>query len=156
MNAIRGNDRIRHRGCAVGKSQSDTVVDLIESNQPMAQLDAFVGDRPDERSVQVAAMGEQIGRTEPLLGGFAENHVELHVARSPVPVVPGARVERLCSQSFFESELAQDLHGIAADLDSRTDPRELRGLLVHRDIDADPPQRRGARETAHPGTDDCD
>jgi hypothetical protein len=54
---------------------------------------------------------------------------------------------------LFESKLAQDLHGIAANLNSSAESRELRGLLVHGDVDANAPQgcRRG--KAAHPGTD---
>ena len=104
--------------------------------------------------MQVAAMGQQIGRAEFLLGALAEDHVELDFAGTPVPVVPGARIERLRAQLCLEPEPAQHLHGIAADLDAGAEPGELARLLIHGDVDADPPQRRRGRKTAHARADD--
>jgi hypothetical protein len=139
MNAVRCNDRIRNRGCTIGKGQPDAAVALIQSDQPVAQLDAFVRNYAGQRGVQVSAMGEQIGRAKFLFGALAENHVEFDFACSPVPVVPGARVEGLFAQSGFEPQPTQNLHGVAADLNSGPKPDELRSLLVHRDIDTCPP-----------------
>jgi hypothetical protein len=56
------------------------------------------------------------------------------------------------AQFRLEPEFAQNLHGIAADLNSRSKPAELRGLLVHGDVDADALQRRRRSEAAHAGT----
>ena len=61
--------------------------------------------------MQIAAMCQQIGRTEFLLGAFAENHVEFDFAGTPIPVVPGARIEGLRAQFCLEPEPAQHLHG---------------------------------------------
>ncbi len=99
-------------------------------------------------------MRQQIGRAEFLFGALAKNHVEFDFAGAPVAVVPGARVEGLRAQSRFQSQPAQHLHGIAADLDAGANPRELRRLLVDGDIDAHPPQRSGGREPTHAGADD--
>src|ERR1700682_3915442 len=93
-------------------------------------------------SVQVPTMSQQIGRTKFLLGGLTKNHVEFDLACSPVPVVPGARIEGLSAQSRFEPQPTQNLHGVPADLNSGAKPDELRSLLAHRDIDPYPPQRR--------------
>src|SRR6266446_1493709 len=153
MNAVRSNDRIRNRDCTVGKSQSDAAVDLIQSDQSVAQLDEFVRNGAGQLGVQVSTMSEQIRRTKFLFGGLTENHVEFDFARSPVPVVPGARVEGLFAQSRFEPQPTQNLHGVAADLNSGAEPDELRSLLVHRDIDTYPPEGRRRSEAAHAGAD---
>src|SRR5436190_8766286 len=91
MNAVRSDDRIRNRDCAIGKSQSHAAVDLLQSDQPVAQLDAFVRNYAGQGGVQVSTMGKQIGRAKFLFGALTENHVEFDFAGSPVPVVPGAR-----------------------------------------------------------------
>src|ERR1700682_2090784 len=98
-------------------------------------------------------MSQQIGRGEPSFGALTENNVEFGFAGSPVPVVPRARVEGLFAQSRFEPEPPQNLHGVAADLNSGAEPDELRSLLVHGDINADPPQGRRGGEAAHAGAD---
>src|SRR5712672_1230209 len=154
MNAVCSNDRIRNRDGTIGKSQPDAAVALIQSDQFVAQLDAFVRNDAGQRGVQVSTMGEQIWRAKFPFGALTENHVEFDFARSPVPVVPGARVEGLFAQSRFEPKPAQNLHGVAADLNSGPKPDELRSLLVHRDIDTyPPPQGRRGGETAHAGPD---
>jgi len=99
-------------------------------------------------------MSPQIGRAKLLFGALTENHVEFDSARSPVPVVPGAGIEGLCAQSRFEPQPTQNLHGVAADLNSGAEPDELRSLLVHRDIDAYPPEGCRGSEAAHAGADD--
>jgi hypothetical protein len=101
-------------------------------------------------------MGEQIWRAKLTFGALTKNHVEFDFAGSPVPVVPGARVEGLTAQSRFQPQPAQNLHGVAADLNSGAEPDELRSLLVHRDIDTYPPQGRRSSKAAHAGTDDRD
>jgi hypothetical protein len=99
-------------------------------------------------------MGEQIWRAKFLFGALTENHVEFDFACSRVPVVPGTRVEGLFAQSRFEPKPTQNLHGVAANLNSGPKPDELRSLLVHRDIDTyPPPQGRRGGETAHAGPD---
>jgi hypothetical protein len=98
-------------------------------------------------------MGQQIWRAKFLFGALAENHVEFDFACSRVPVVPGTRVEGLFAQSRFEPKPTQNLHGVAANLNSGPKPDELRSLLVHRDIDTYPPQGRRGGETAHAGPD---
>ena len=153
MNAVRSNDRIRNRDCTIGKRQSHAAVALLQSDQPVAQLDAFVRNYAGQGGVQVPTMGKQIGRAKFLFGALAENHIEFDFACSPVPVVPGAWVEGLFAQSRFEPQPSQNLHGIAADLNSGAEPDELRSLLVHRDIDTHPPEDRRGSEAAHAGAD---
>ena len=154
MNAVRANHRIGDRDRPIGEGQPDAVAGLIQSDQSMAQPDVFVGHRTCERGVQIAAMSQQIGRSEHALGAFAENHVELDFAGSPVPVVPGARIEGLRAQSLLEPKLAQNLHGVAADLNAGANPGELRRLLVHHDVEAQAPERGSSRKPAHAGADD--
>jgi hypothetical protein len=101
-------------------------------------------------------MSQQIRRAKFLFGYLAENHVEFDFAGAPIPVVPGARVKGLLAQSRFESKLAQNLHGVAANLNSSAEPAELRGLLVHRDVDTDAPQRGRRGEAAHASTNNGD
>src|SRR5260370_31359210 len=151
MNAVCSNDRICNSEFAIGKSKPHAAVALIQSDQPVAQLDGFVGNYAGQRGVQVATMGEQIWRAKFLFGALTENLVEFDFACSPVPVVPGARVEGLFAQSRFEPKPTQNLHGVAADLDSGPTPDELRGLLVHRAIDTYTPQGRRGSEAAHAG-----
>src|SRR3981081_3581403 len=114
MNAVRSNDRICNRGCTIGKSQSDAIVDLIQSDQPVAQLDVFVRNGAGQGGVQVSTMSQQIGCAKLTFGALTENHVEFDFACSPVPVVPGARVEGLSAQSRFEPQPTQNLHRVAA------------------------------------------
>ncbi len=128
--------------CAIGKCQANAIADLIESDQLVVEPDHLIGNGAGERRMQVAAMRQQIRRAELLLGALAKNHVELDFAGAPVAVVPGARIERLRAQARFQSEAAQHLHGVAADLDAGAEPRELRRLFVDGDVDADLPQRR--------------
>src|SRR5258708_29463843 len=99
MNAVRSDDRICDRDCTVGKSQSHAVVGLIQSDQSVAQLDVFGRKYAGQGGVQVPTMSQQIGRAKLAFGALTENHVEFDFACSPVPVVPGARVEGLFAQS---------------------------------------------------------
>ncbi len=153
MNAVSPDDSIRNRDGTIGKSQPDAAVDLLQSDQPVTELDLFVRNCAGQRGMQVSTMGEQIWRAKLAFGALTENHVEFDFARSPVPVVPGARVEGLFAQSRFEPQPTQNLHGVAADLNSGAKPDESRRLLVHRDIDTHPPQGRSGSEAAHAGTD---
>src|SRR5467141_3856477 len=137
MNTVCSNDRIRNRDCTIGKSQPDAAVALIQSDQSVTELDVFVRNDAGQRGVQVSTMGEQIWRAKFLFGALTENHVEFDFACSPVPVVPGARVEGLFAQSRFEPQPTQNLHGVAADLNSGAQPQGCRGS-----------------EAAHAGADD--
>src|SRR3979411_3107431 len=94
MNAVRADDRIHDCGRAIGKRYSDAIACLVQTYQFGAQLGAFAGNRTGESRVQVATVSQQIRRAELLFGALAENHVEFDFAGSPIPVVPGARVER--------------------------------------------------------------
>jgi hypothetical protein len=93
MHAVRADDRIGVSRCAIGKAQANAFADLIKSDQFMTEPDAFGRHGAGERGVQVAAMGQQIGRAEFLLGAFTENHVELDFPGLPVPVVPGSGIK---------------------------------------------------------------
>ena len=93
MHAVRADNCIAECGCAIGKVQAHAIADLIQSDELMTELDAFGRHGAGERGVQIAAMGEQIGRAELALGAFTEDHVELDVAGSPVPVVPGTGIK---------------------------------------------------------------
>src|SRR3974390_370552 len=101
-------------------------------------------------------MGQQIGCAEFLLGAFTENHVELDFPGLPIPVVPGSGIKRLGAQSLLEPKLAQNFHGVAADLNAGAYSRKLRRLFVDDDFDADTAQRGYSRESAHAGADDRD
>ena len=153
MHAVCADDGVGSSGCAIGKAQPYAVAGLVESDQPVAKLDALVGNGARERRMQVSAMRQQIRRAKLPFGGFAEDHVELDVAGAPIAVVPGTRIEGLLAHFSFKPEFAQNLHGVAADLDSGAQSRKLRGLLVDRYLDADPPERRGGRQPAHAGAD---
>ncbi len=154
MDPVRADHGVGSFGCAIGKGEPNALADLVNADQFMIEPDAFIRDSARQRRVQIAAMRQQIGRAEFLLGTFAENHIEFDFAGAPVAVVPGARIEGLRAQPCLQPEPAQHLHGVAADLDAGADPRELRGLLVDGDVNADPPQRRGSREPTHAGADD--
>ena len=156
MHAVGADHGIGDCGRAVGESQAYAVSGLIQSGELVAESHAFVGYGAGERRVKIAAMREQVGRAEFLFGALAEDHVELDVATLPVPVVPGARVERPATHALLQPQLAQHLHGVAADLDSGAQPRELLRLLIDRDRDADPAQRGGGCEPAHAGANDRD
>ena len=120
-------------------------------------LETQIAVRHDARQggVEIAAMREQIRRTITFFGGLAEDHVETNVAGIEVLVVPGAGIEGGRAQVRLEAEAAQDLHGVAADLDAGPDTSKVPGLFVDGDLDADPPQRSRSRKSAHSGTDDC-
>src|SRR6516165_410950 len=154
MHAVRTDDRVGDSRCTVGEAQAYARADLIQSDQFMTEPDAFVRYGAGERGMQVAAMGEQIGRSELALGAFTENHVELDFACAPVPVVPGTGIKRLGAQSLLEPKLAQNFHGVAADLNAGAYSRKLRRLFVDGDFDADTAQRGRGGESAHAGADD--
>ena len=153
MNAVCADHGVGHRRCAVGKRQPHAIAGLIQSGQSVVELDAVVGHGARQRRMQVAAMRQQIGRTEFLFGALAEDHVELDFTGAPVAVVPGARIERLSAKPLLQPQPAQHLHGIAANLDAGTEPRELRRLLVDGDVDARALERRGGRKPTHAGAD---
>src|SRR5260370_522128 len=140
MNAVCSNDRIRNRDCTIGKSQPDAAVALIQSDQSVAQLDAFVRNDAGQRGVQVSTMGDQICPAKFLFGALTKNHVEFAFACSRVLFVPGAGEEGLVPQSRFDPNPTQTLQGVAANLNSAPNPDKLRSLLVPRDIDSSPPQ----------------
>src|SRR5258708_31473721 len=110
MNAVCSNDRIRNRDGAIGKSQPDAAVDLLQSDQSVTELDVFVRNCVGQRGVQVSTMSQQIRAAKLAFGALTENHVGFVFARSPVPVVPAARVEGLFAQSRFEPKPTQNLH----------------------------------------------
>ena len=58
MNAIRANDRICDRDGTIGKSQPDAIVGLVQSDQPVVQLDVFAGNRAGQGGVQVSTMSQ--------------------------------------------------------------------------------------------------
>lgn len=154
MNAVRTNNGIRDRLFTAGKAEANAPLSLIQSNQLVAELYAVAGNSAGQSGMQIAPMSQQIGGAKFPFRYLAENHVEFDFAGSPIPIVPGAWIEGLLAQSRLESNLTQNLHGIAADLNSRTKSCELRGLLIHRDVDAHPPQRRRRSEAAHAGAND--
>jgi hypothetical protein len=112
--------------------------------------------RTGQRGMEIATMGQQIGRAVFVLGRRPEQHVEQDLAGLPVAVVPRARIEGVGAQPVLQSQAAQHVHGVAADLNARAKPRELPGLLVDRDGDAHLAQGRGGGESAHAGADDGD
>ena len=154
MNAVGADHGVGGHACTVGECQPDTFAGIIQPDKFVAELDALIWNGAGERRMKIAAMRQKIGRAKFLFGALAENHVELDFAGAPVAVVPGARVERLRAQSRFQSQPAQHLHGVAADLDAGAQPRELGRLFIDGDVDAYPPQRRGGREPTHAGADD--
>src|SRR5437868_6446443 len=135
MNAIRPDHGIGGHACTIGECQADTFTGLIQPDKPVVEPDAFIRNGAGERRMKIAAMREQIGRAKLLFGALAKNHIEFDFTGAPIAVVPGARVERLRAQPRFQSQPAQHLHGITADLDAGPDPRELRGLFVDGDVD---------------------
>src|SRR6185437_1471995 len=138
----------------IRKAQPNAVGGFIKADELMIQPDMLVGHGACERRMQVAAMGQEIGCAELRFRALAEDHVELDFTGAPVAVVPGARIERLAAHARFEPEPAQHLHGVATDLDAGAEPGELARLLIYGHVDADPPQRRRGRKTAHAGADD--
>ena len=121
----------------------------------MIEPQRALGHDARQGGVEIAAVREQIRRAISFFGSFAEDHVEANVAGIEVLVVPGAGIEGGRAQVRLEAEAAQDLHGIAADLNAGPDTGEAPGLLVDGDLNADPPQRSRGRKSAHTGTDDC-
>ena len=118
MDAVGADHGIGCHSCAVGKGEPDALAAFLQPDQFVIEPDAFVRNGAGERRMQIAAMRQQIGRAELLLGALAKNHVELDFAGAPVAVVPGARIERLRAQSRLQPQPAQHLHGVAADLDA--------------------------------------
>jgi len=94
MHAVGADHGVGRCGAAIGKAEADAIPRGIETNQFVAEPDAARRDDARKRRMQVAAMREQIGRAEFLLGALAKDHVELDLAGPPVPVVPGAWIER--------------------------------------------------------------
>src|SRR5262245_59055028 len=104
--------------------------------------------------MQIAAMRQQIGRTEFRFGALAKDHVELDLAGAPVAVVPGARIEGLLAHALLEAKPAQHLHGVTADLDAGAETGELLCLFVDGDVDANFSERGRGGEATHARTDD--
>ena len=136
VNAVGADHGISGHACTVGECQPDTLAGLIQPDQFMIEPGAFIWNGAGQRRMKIAAMRQQIGRAEFLLGALAQNHVEFDFGGAPVAVVRGARIERLRAQSRLQPQPAQHLHSVTADLDAGSQPRELRGLLVDGDVDA--------------------
>src|SRR5215469_8577325 len=104
--------------------------------------------------MQIATMRQEIRRSPAILRRFTEDHVEANRTRIIVLVVPGSRIKSRRAQGGLEPEGAQDLHGVAANLDTRTKATEAGGLLVHGDLNAGAPERRRSRKASYPRSDD--
>src|SRR5579863_9551962 len=105
--------------------------------------------------MQIAAMRQKIRGAKLLFGCLTEDHVEFNLAGAPVPVVPRTRIKCLGPESGFEAQLPQHLHRVAADLNSRSEPRELWRLLIHRCFNVDAAKGSGCGEAAHARANNC-
>ena len=106
---------------------------LVDAGQPVIEPDQLGRHGARQRRMQVAAMGQQIGRAVVLSAAGPNIMSNSTSPVSPVPVVPRARIEGVGAQPRLEAQPAQHVHGVAADLDAGAEPRELPGLLVDRD-----------------------
>ena len=105
----------------------------------MIKTHNVVGHNARQRRVKIAAVRQKVRSAVAFFGGLAEDHVEANLAGVEVLVVPGAWIKRRRAQDRLKAEVAQNLHGVTADLDSGAEAREAPGLLVDRNFNADPP-----------------
>ncbi len=140
---------------SVGKADRHAAGTPVEIDELLVERDASIGHAGRQRVVQVAAVHEQVGRAVFRLGVGAERQFVGESAGVPVAVGPGARLERSRPDARLKPDPAQHAHGVWAHLDAGAEPNEAGRLLVDLGLDAAPMQRRGEREPAHSGADDC-
>src|ERR1700692_2908002 len=68
MNAVGADDGIRERRCAIGKREANPFTRPSQTDELVAQLDAWVGNGARQSGVQIATMSQQIRRAEFLFG----------------------------------------------------------------------------------------
>src|SRR5262245_26295386 len=141
---------------AVVEGEAHAVRRLVDASEPMVVFYSLWRYGARQRCMQVAAMGQEVRRAIGPLGVGAEQDIEQYLAVLPVAIVPRTRIESVGAQAVLEPQPAQHVHGVAADLDAGTEPRELFGLLVDRDLVADLAHSGGSGEPTHTGSDDRD
>ena len=129
---------------------------LLEGDQLLAEFDGAGGDIVGQDLVEVAAVDDHVAGAERRLADIAHVVAEHGLAGIEFPADPVLRPESDFEELPFDSRGAQHLHHVGADIDARTEPRELRRLLVDPDAVAAPFQKRRGDQASEPGADDGD
>src|SRR6185437_11151365 len=92
--------------------------------------------RVNEHRVEVAAVEQNMRCAIPLVAGRAEVVPIPGLAGAPVADFLPQGADRDATERFFEPKRQQNTGAVRTDLDAGAHLAELRGLLVHIDIDA--------------------
>ena len=125
------------------------------ADQPMADVQALLGERAQERAQQVGAMDLVVGKPNASHERVAEGRLE---QRAPSSSGAGGRRGRGPHRAKLvgQPEAMQHARRVGADLDARADLAQSSGTLVDADVESSAQERERRRESADAAADDRD
>ena len=154
MNAVSANQHVAFLFGVVREARDDRMLVLLESDQPLVQLERVLGQHGSQMLVEIRTLDLEERGTKLLDTGFARGRPEQLTTATPVPghVVPGLRTET--RQPLAQAKGRQHVDGIGPQLDSGTDLTEYASLFEPAHLEAGALRCDGGDQSPKSGADD--